>query len=135
MGEVIKLVTPQSEKFLSGAHFKMLIDTGQWKRLCRELELYDIVKVVESVTGVRLPQLRKQSRMKKFVDARHLFVLLANEHTKYSWCAMGRCIDRDHTTVIHMANREVNEDVKKALKKANKEIDTFKERVFGPPVS
>ena len=138
MGEVIQLhqaIKHPTDEYLSGAKLRHMCVTGKWKAVCRELELYDVLNIVNQITGVTLTQMRKRTRVKKFVDARHLFVLMARGHTKHSYMSIGRCLDRDHTTVISLENREVHDGLQKEIQQAEKKIDTFKDRVFGPPVS
>lgn len=133
MGEQTELIKPVTEEYMAGMMVRKLCKTGQWKKLCRELELYDVIKIVYRVTGVTLADLRKHNRARKFVDARHLVVLLANDHTKHSQSAVGRCINRDHTTVLSLLKRERTDAFEETYNRAEKAVDRFKESVFGPP--
>ena len=116
---------------------KMRIRSPQfWKEYCRELEMMDIIPVVTKVTGYTLGQLRSHAlgaRVKSKVDARQLFVLLCLEHTPYSFVQIGITMNRDHTSMINLSNRERSDAFEKIWKEAAKEIDAVKEREFGPP--
>jgi len=105
-----------------------------WKKYCRELEIFDIIKVVTNVTGYTLGQLRSHARNRDKVVARQLFVLLCLEHTPYSFVKMGIVLNRDHTSMIHLAEREQSDAFQELWEKAAEEIDSIKEKEFGSAI-
>ena len=134
MGEIVSLITPKAERYSQGKHINRIVRTGQWKALCRELEAYDVIKIVTKITGITLGQMRCARRVPHYVVARQLFAVLCIEHTKLSYPAMGRVVDRDHTTMMHLVKKERTDAFEKIYQEASEQIDQFKEKVFGPPV-
>jgi chromosomal replication initiation ATPase DnaA len=128
------LITQKSERVLNNWQHTKLRTNGFWKRFCRELEIFDVIRVVTKVTGYTLGQLRSRARNKDKVDARQLFVLLCLEHTPHSYVQMGITMNRDHTSMMNLADRERSDAFEKIWAQAAEEIDIIKEKEFGPPV-
>lgn len=108
-----------------------------WKKYCRELEMMDIIPIVTKVTGYTLGQLRSHAqgaRVKLKVNARQLFVLLCLEHTPYSFVQIGITLNRDHTSMLNLSNRERSDAFEKIWEEASKEIDIIKEKKFGAQI-
>jgi chromosomal replication initiation ATPase DnaA len=119
---------------ISGRKIQMLTSANNWKQYCRELDALHITEIVTKLTGYALGQLRKDGRMRKMAEARQLFVLLAREHTTYSYPKIGTVLNRDHTSIMHLDKRKRSAEVEAMLKAGNILADEIKERVFGPPV-
>jgi chromosomal replication initiation ATPase DnaA len=128
------LIIQKSERVLNNWQQTKLRTNGFWKRFCRELEIFDVIRVVTKVTGYTLGQLRSRARNKDKVDARQLFVLLCLEHTPHSYVQMGITMNRDHTSMMNLADRERSDAFEKIWAQAAEEIDIIKEKEFGPPV-
>jgi len=134
MGEVVQLIIPKTEEYYQGKAVTNMLRYGTWKQLCRELEIRDVLGIVTEVTGVTLGQMRSSRRVPEYVAARQLFALLCVEHTKASYPSMGRAVNRDHTSMMHLVKKEQSHGFQKVYKEASKKVDQFKERVFGPPI-
>jgi len=133
MGNVLQF--PKCGKPLSGRTIQMLTSPAHWKRYCRELDALHITEIVSKITGLTIGQLRKESRStKEITEARQLFVLLAREHTTYSYPKIGVILNRDHSTIMYLEKRKQSAKTKALLKAGNILADEIKERVFGPPV-
>lgn len=116
MGEVVQFPT-------TGTSYNKCYnpaDPAYWKRYCCELDAKQIEKIVLTVSGYNLSDLRKQNRKKHLVDVRQLFVLLCIQHTAYSYPTIGAILGRDHTTIMHIKNRKQSEYLKKMLSDAEK---------------
>ena len=79
-------------------------------------------------------QLRSRARNRSKVEARQLFVLLCLEHTPYSFVQMGITLNRDHSSVVWLSARKHSDAFKEIWEKACEEIDTLKEKEFGPEI-
>lgn len=55
--------------------------------------------------NVRLNDMRSDRRWQEVARARQVAMFLARERTPYSLPQIGRCFNRDHTTVIHAVRR------------------------------
>jgi chromosomal replication initiation ATPase DnaA len=67
----------------------------------KQIELHDILKTVCNVTECMPHDILEHSRKRERVLARQLFCYVVMTHYKYSWVAVGRFLNRDHSTVIH----------------------------------
>lgn len=108
---------------------------NNWKRYCRELDALHLTEIVEKLTGYSISELRRDSRKPNAVDARQLFVLLAREHTTYSYPKIAIVLNRDHTTVMHLDKRKQSAELKTLFNAGNILADEIKKQVFGPPVA
>jgi hypothetical protein len=61
-----------------------------------------IRKLVESETGAKI---NVRSRRRELVEARHIYCLILKKHSRYTLDAIGKEIDRDHTSVLHSLRR------------------------------
>lgn len=132
MGNVLQF--PKCGKPLSGRTIQMMTSANNWKRYCRELDALHITEIVNKLTGYTIGQLRKDGRKRNMAEARQLFVLLAREHTTYSYPKIGVVLNRDHSTIMHLDKRKRSTEVEVMLKAGHVLADEIKERVFGPPV-
>lgn len=55
--------------------------------------------------GIRLDDMRSDRRGHGIAQARMAAMFMARERTPYSLPHIGRCFDRDHTTVMHAVAR------------------------------
>lgn len=132
MGNVIQF--PKCGKTVSLFGETNLNSANNWKRYCRELDALHLTEIVEKLTGYSISELRRDTRKPNVVEARQLFVLLAREHTTYSYPKIAIVLNRDHTTVMHLDKRKRSAEVEAMLKAGHVLADEVKERVFGPPV-
>tara|TARA_R110000772_G_scaffold130839_1_gene239115 strand:- start:250 stop:570 length:321 start_codon:yes stop_codon:yes gene_type:complete len=86
----------------------------------REIRLERILNDVCNYYGIKLSDIKGRSRLRKFVEARHMFCYLAREHTYSSLSEIGLTVNRDHSNVIHSI-KKVN-SLKDIYKSINKEI-------------
>lgn len=61
-----------------------------------------IRKLVEAELGEKI---NVRSRRRELVEARHIYCTILNKHTKFTLAAIGKEIDRDHTSVLHSIRR------------------------------
>ena len=132
MGNVLQF--PKCGKPLSGRTIQRMTSAAHWKQYCRELDGLHISEIVTKLTGHTVSELRKDGRHRKFTESRQLFVLLAREHTTYSYSKIGTILNRDHTTIMHLEKRKQSVETQALLKAGRVLADEVKERVFGPPV-
>ncbi len=117
------------EKRIRSPHF--------WQTYCRELSVMDIIPIVTNVTGITLAEMRsyqRGSRKKRLVDARQLLALLCLEHTPHSFVTIGITLNRDHTSIMSLSNRERSDAFEKIWEEASKEINIIKEKKFGAQI-
>lgn len=120
---------------ISGRTIQKLTSPAHWKSYCRELDALHIVEIVAKLTGCGIGELRKESRStKKITEARQLFVLLARQHTTYSYPKIGVVLNRDHSTIMYLEKKDRSDAIEGLLKAGHALADEIKERVFGPPV-
>jgi chromosomal replication initiation ATPase DnaA len=76
---------------------------------------------ISKASGVSVPDMRGHRRDKTYADARHAVWYVANVHLNYSLMELGRCYDRDHTTIMSgvrkMRDNKFGERVVESLKK------------------
>lgn len=115
MGEVLKFPTSGmncNNKYYNPASY------SYWKSYCAELDAKQIERVVLSVSGYSLKDIRKHNRKPAMVDVRQLFVLLCLEHTSYSYPTIAAILDRDHTTIMSLAKRKMSPYLHKMVEAA-----------------
>lgn len=64
-----------------------------------------IMLAITDVTGITVEQMRSQSRCKKFVEARRIASWLLQQECGLSSPAIGRAINRDHSSVLSAIRR------------------------------
>lgn len=74
----------------------------------KKITFNDILQAVSDVMKVSVPDILGISRIRSHCDARHLTVYIAFKHTKLSSEAIGKLINRDHTTALYARDR-INE--------------------------
>ena len=84
--------------------------TVSWGDYTGEITLKEVVQAVENETGVLLIDMRRKSRARTLqrddvVIARQLVAVLGYELSTSSFADIGRCLHRDHTTVMHMKDK------------------------------
>ncbi len=131
MGNVIQF--PKCGRTVSLFGETNLNSANNWKQYCRELDALHITEIVEKLTGYSISELRRDTRKPDVVEARQLFVLLAREHTTYSYPKIAIVLNRDHTTAMHLDKRKQSSALKALLKAGNILADETKRRVFGTP--
>lgn len=76
-----------------------------WLRVASESfsppTLTQILRVVSARTGVGTVEMQSASRMPRIVRARMMYCALARKLTRWGSPAIGRKVDRDHSTVMH----------------------------------
>jgi len=71
----------------------------------------DLLRTVAAISNFSVGQIKSPSRERNLCCARQAYFYLAHRHTKSSFPAIGKIMDRDHSTVFHgiqrvMANPE-----------------------------
>ena len=131
------LIALKAERDINRWEEKRVRSPHFWKTYCRELSVMDIIPIVTNVTGVTLAEMRsyqRGSRKKRLVDARQLLVLLCLEHTPHSFVTIGITLNRDHTSIMSLSNRERSDAFEKIWEEASKEINIIKEKKFGAQI-
>lgn len=59
-------------------------------------------------TPIDVNPIRVRSRKSNYVDLRAIFCHIGNKKLKFTLVSIGRFIDRDHTTVIHLTKKVEN---------------------------
>jgi chromosomal replication initiation ATPase DnaA len=69
-----------------------------------DLDLGDILNIVSRVTQVFQEDIISSKRHREIVTARALFCYICRNHLKKPFAHIGRFINRDHSTIIHLVN-------------------------------
>lgn len=64
----------------------------------------EILQLVSAETQVEQNKIKGRSRMARIVFVRHLYFYLSKRHTGFTLLAIGKLLNRDHTTVINGIN-------------------------------
>ena len=131
------LIALKAERDINRWEEKRIRSPHFWKTYCRELSVMDIIPIVTNVTGITLAEMRsyqRGSRKKRLVDARQLLVLLCLKHTPHSFVTIGITLNRDHTSIMSLSNRERSDAFEKIWEEASKEINIIKEKKFGAQI-
>lgn len=95
-----------------------------------KVKLKQIIEFVSSELDI---DLQKNTRERRYVEARCLYYKLAREHTKLGLSDIGRPLKKDHTTVTHALNKvwdnavRFNEHVSDAYIKFKAKMSLIKE--------
>ena len=73
-----------------------------------DLELGEVLTIVSRVTEVFQDDIISSKRQREIVTARALFAYVCRHHLKKSFKYIGRFINRDHSTIIHLCNNYEN---------------------------
>ena len=73
-----------------------------------DLELGEVLIIVSRVTEVFQDDIISSKRQREIVTARALFAYVCRHHLKKSFKYIGRFINRDHSTIIHLCNNYEN---------------------------
>lgn len=131
------LIALKAERDINRWEEKRIRSPHFWKTYCRELSVMDIIPIVTNVTGISLAEMRsyqRGSRKKRLVDARQLLVSLCLEHTAHSFVTIGITLNRHHTSIMSLSNRERSDAFEKIWEEASKEINIIKEKKFGAQI-
>ena len=60
-----------------------------------------ISRAVSKAYDIALDDIRSRSRLRKYVEARHMSIFLAVQHTSMTLSEIGKFFGLDHTSVIH----------------------------------
>jgi len=91
----------------------------------REIRLERILNDVCNYYGIKVSDIKGRSRLRKFVEARHIFCYLAREHTYSSLSEIGLAVNRDHSNVVHSVRKVKHlKDVYKSIQKEISEISS-----------
>ena len=69
-----------------------------------DLELCDVLSIVSRVTQVFQEDIISHKRHREIVTARALFSYICRIHLKKPYKYIGRYLNRDHSTIIHLVN-------------------------------
>lgn len=84
--------------------------------------LKDVVEAIEEELGIGMRELRAQRRNKDFVFGRHLYVRLAMDYTAKSTVQIGNFIDRDHTSILHLYKKKMEDDLELAYRRTGERL-------------
>ena len=70
-----------------------------------KLTIESVFDQVSSACGVSTIQMQSKGRRAEVVRAKRMFCAILREHTGYTFSEIGRCINQDHSTVIHHISR------------------------------
>jgi chromosomal replication initiation ATPase DnaA len=73
-----------------------------------DLELVEVLDIVSGITGVFQDDIISHKRYREMVTARALFCYICRVKMKKSLKYIGRFINRDHSTVIHLVSNYDN---------------------------
>ena len=73
-----------------------------------DVKLTMILEAVSSITEIIPHDILAQNRQRAISTARHLFCYVAYKHYGYCLTAIGRFLNKDHSTVIHSINTYQN---------------------------
>jgi len=73
-----------------------------------DLELGEVLTIVSRVTEVFQDDIISSKRHREIVTARALFSYICRYHLKKPFKHIGRFINRDHSTIIHLVNNYEN---------------------------
>lgn len=79
-----------------------MTDPAAWNRAKVPLDLVAIIGVASVRFGASIPAIRGESRARDIVDVRRAIVLEA-QRAGFNWTTIGRALNRDRTTVMHLA--------------------------------
>lgn len=93
----------------------------------------DIISVLCGLLGFKAEDVINHSRKKETVVVRDMVMFVLREYADMSYLAIGRLLDRDHTTVLHAYNKIKNKikkdgSVLKKLKNLIQTVELVKER-------
>lgn len=71
----------------------------------KRLKLKQIFEVVAAEYGATIAEIKGEARCSRYVRPRHVAIYLATKHTGLSMAAIGRVLNRDHTTIIHACRK------------------------------
>jgi len=84
--------------------------------------LEDIIQAMEEEIGIGRIEMRKYRRHKDLNFARQLYVKLAFDYSKHSSVVIGKFIDRDHTSVLHLYKKRMEDDLELAYKRTARRL-------------
>lgn len=61
----------------------------------------DVIDAVSRVSLITPEAIMSRSRLRRIVEARHCVCVIARQEANRSYPAIGRVLDRDHTTILH----------------------------------
>ena len=91
-------------------------------KISQEAQLQDVVESIEDEIGMGLLDIRKKRRSKDFVFARQLFVRLSMDYTNFSTVEIGRFMGFDHTSVLHLYKKSMEDDLELAYSRASQRL-------------
>jgi chromosomal replication initiation ATPase DnaA len=91
-------------------------------KISQEAQLQDVVESIEDEIGMGLLDIRKKRRSKDFVFARQLFVRLYMDYTNFSTVEIGRFMGFDHTSVLHLYKKSMEDDLELAYSRASQRL-------------
>ena len=69
-----------------------------------DLDMGEVITLVSKVTNVFHQDIISHKRHREIVTARALFAYICRNHLQKSFKLIGRFINRDHSTIIHLVN-------------------------------
>lgn len=86
-----------------------------------------VLEVVAKNCGVTIDEILSNTRRRGLVDARHYYCAVLRKQLGYSVTAIGKLVNKDHTTIVHGTQKfydrcSVDEDYKKVYETILQEI-------------
>ncbi len=72
------------------------------------ISIEKLFKCVELVTGLNQEDLQGPKRFREYVDARQLFTLFLRKKSDLTTTAIGRLLNRDHSTIVYGQRSALN---------------------------
>ena len=70
-------------------------------KMNKNVEMVEILQKVCDVTGIMPHDIFTPTRKREVVIARQLFCYVTMTHYTFTWVAIGKFLNRDHSTIIH----------------------------------
>lgn len=65
------------------------------------IRVRDVIEAVSRVSLITTEAILSRSKLRRIVAARHCVCVIARQEGNRSYPAIGRVLDRDHTTILH----------------------------------
>lgn len=93
----------------------------------------DIITIASNISGIPVEDIKGKRRFSNLVNLRQAIVIVARmQYPEHSFPRIGRFLDRDHTTLIHLFNRERDAECDALVAELAKRAEEA--AVFVPPM-
>lgn len=120
--------TKQELKILNTGKFNFELIPYEERCLPWQKRTFEVEKIVEAILtyfDTTIEDIKRNSRVKLFVDIRMYLSYYLRKYTRLSIDDIGKIMNRDHATVIHMTKRMKTEMFYKDAQEMKKKIDSM----------